>query len=252
MGNETEGIVLRKTKTTKGRTMVTLFTKDLGKIGAGTSIGERAKGKGASAINVFTHGSYRISQSSWGYSISTASTIKSFFDISTDMDKFGYASYAIEITDKAFIEGVVNVNHFHLLVNFLDMLERRKQGISTVFIGYMLRTLAELGVKPQFYQCSRSGKKVEGNEDQKWYLSISDGGLVCGDSLKEELDSNLIFPVGIDIINIVLYCLENPIKSLEKVAIKDDYERAIRGMVIAYSEYHLALGKLNSKEFLPR
>lgn len=253
MRNEIEGIVLRKTKTTKGRTMVTLFTKELGKIGAGTSIGQRAKGKGANAINVFTYGSYGIGESSWGYSIYSGRTIKSFFDISSDMGKYGYASYAVELTDKAFMENVARTDHFYLLRDFFSMIEKRKQGVGTLFIGFMLKTLMELGVGPQMKTCSECGKKVGDDKNDKCFFSVPAGGIVCGNCQQDlgSNDSSLIFPIGIDIINIVLYCVENPIRSLEKVAIREDYESAIRRMVIAYSEHHLALGKLKSKDFLP-
>lgn len=253
MHKETEGIVLRKTKTTKGRTMVTLFTKDFGKIGAGTSIGQRARGKGASAINVFTYGSYGIGESSWGYSISTATTIKSFFDISSNMEKFAYASYAVELTDKAFIENMANINHFYLLRDFFYLIEKRDKGAGTLFIAFMLKTFLELGVAPQLKRCSECNKEFAGNEEENWYFSVASGGLVCGDCKGDRKnDSSLIFSIGVDIINIVLYCVESPFRKMQKLAIKDDYERAIRRMVIAYSEYHLALGNMKSKDFLPR
>ena len=45
MRTDTEGIVLRETKTSYNRRMILLFSKDYGKISAGTSLGERSKSK---------------------------------------------------------------------------------------------------------------------------------------------------------------------------------------------------------------
>ena len=41
----TEGIVLKQTKILNGRRMLTLFSKEYGKIGAGTGIAAGGKGK---------------------------------------------------------------------------------------------------------------------------------------------------------------------------------------------------------------
>ena len=46
----TEGIVLRQSKIANNRRIITLFTRRYGKITAGTSINERAKGRAALAI----------------------------------------------------------------------------------------------------------------------------------------------------------------------------------------------------------
>ena len=45
MITETEGIVLRQTKISGGRRMILIFTKQYGKISAGTSLNEKGKGK---------------------------------------------------------------------------------------------------------------------------------------------------------------------------------------------------------------
>ena len=47
MKADTEGIVLRETKTSYNRRMILLFTREYGKISAGTNLGERGKSKSA-------------------------------------------------------------------------------------------------------------------------------------------------------------------------------------------------------------
>ena len=60
MITESEGIILRQTKISGGRRMVSIFTKKFGKIGAGTNLNERSKGKQALALRPFTHGTYEF------------------------------------------------------------------------------------------------------------------------------------------------------------------------------------------------
>ena len=62
MKTDTEGIVLRETKTSYNRRMILLFTREYGKISAGTSLGERGKSKSSLALQHFTYGRYSIHQ----------------------------------------------------------------------------------------------------------------------------------------------------------------------------------------------
>ncbi|MDD4367176.1 MAG: recombination protein O N-terminal domain-containing protein, partial [Eubacteriales bacterium] len=60
MYTDTEGIILRQTKTVNGRRMVLLFSKKYGKISAGTGISEKGRSKAALAMRPFAYGRYEI------------------------------------------------------------------------------------------------------------------------------------------------------------------------------------------------
>ena len=55
MITDTEGIVLRQTKTVAGRRMILLFSRKFGKISVGTSAAEGGKNKSALAARPFTY-----------------------------------------------------------------------------------------------------------------------------------------------------------------------------------------------------
>ena len=53
MITDTRGIVLRQVKTIGGRRMISLFTEQYGKIGAGVTVSERGKSRNAAAMSPF-------------------------------------------------------------------------------------------------------------------------------------------------------------------------------------------------------
>ena len=91
-----EGIVFRQTKIMGGRRMVLVFTREEGKISAGTHISEKSKGGAALAIRPFAHGYYNITEKREGTrSISSAETICARFELGEDADRFAEASFAL-------------------------------------------------------------------------------------------------------------------------------------------------------------
>ena len=81
MYTDTEGIIIRQTKTAYGRRMIVLLTKKYGKISAGTSISEKGKTKSTLALQPFTYGRYELYKGRDSYSIGGAETIESFFSM---------------------------------------------------------------------------------------------------------------------------------------------------------------------------
>ena len=77
----TEGIVLRQNKIANNRRIITLFTRSHGKITAGTSINERAKGRVALAIRPFTFAEYDIFKGRNYFNINNADVKKSYYSI---------------------------------------------------------------------------------------------------------------------------------------------------------------------------
>ena len=85
---DTEGIILKQVKTVNNRRMVLLFSRKYGKIGAGTSINEKGRGKSALAMRPFTYGKYELYKNRDNYNINGAEVIKSYFKIGEDVEKY--------------------------------------------------------------------------------------------------------------------------------------------------------------------
>ena len=244
MITETEGIILRQTKIAGGRRMVVLFSKQYGKISAGTGLNEKGKGKQALALRPFTYGNYQLYKKGDFFNINSGDPIRSFYRIGEEVDKYMNASYALELTDKLTAEGMPAPGLFNLTVDMLREMEKRKKKFGTIVLAYEVKALKTLGVMPELTVCTRCGQPKE-----PACFSIADGGIVCEDCRTLENDS-LIYKIDFGIIDILRYFLDNPLESLAKIALEENVCKRIMKMMTDYARYHFDFEELKSETFV--
>ena len=120
----TEGIVLRQRKIAGNRRMIVIFTRQYGKISAGTSITERNRSRSALALRPFTFAEYELFKGRDAYSINSASARRSYYSIGEDIDRFMTASSFIEYLDKITAEGEPAPGIYDLALEFLESVSR--------------------------------------------------------------------------------------------------------------------------------
>ena len=215
MYTDIEGVVLRQTKTVNGRRMVSIFSKQYGKISAGTSISERGKNKTALALRPFTYGRYEVFKSHDTYSIGGAETLRGFYRIGEDIDKFMCASYVLELTDRLLPEEQPVPQMLALLLDFFSLIEKRRAGCETLVIGYQMKALELSGVAPD----------------------LSD---------RESLDPRLSGLDG-EALDALQFIASHPFSALEGLALKSEAEGKLRSAMKAYYSYHLGIENLKSE-----
>ena len=208
---QTEGIILKQVKTLNSRRMITVFSKNYGKISCGSSISEGGKNKTALALRPFTHGKYELFKGRDVYNIQAAETLKSYYALGEDLDKYMAACYVLELTDKALMDEQPQPKLFMLLVDFLDMLEKRKTAFNTLVIGYQLKLL-----------------KFQ--------------GLTASEGLKTKASA--------DIIETLKFIEDHRLLELETLALKPDTENIIRKMLKEYFATYLGLENLKSEDLI--
>jgi DNA repair protein RecO (recombination protein O) len=213
-----EGIVIRQTKITGGRRMILVFTREEGKISAGTSLSERNKGGAALALRPFAYGHYIVSEKGkdmrW---ISSAETIDAHFPLGENADRFAEAAFALEFTDKLLPEYVPEPGVFKLLSEYLGMLSGRKSDFRLLTVSYMVKVMQELGVFPE------------------------------ADSLN---DGELISDLNGDILDVLIFIEKQPLKRMETLALDSEKEKAVFGLVKAFAQKHLDIGTIKSERLL--
>lgn len=246
MYTETEGIVLRQTKTVNGRRMIVLFSEKYGKISAGTSIQETGKKKSSLALRPFTYGRYELYKNKDNFNLNGAEAIQSYYHLGDDVDKYIYASYVMEFTEKILPENATEPVLFRLLKDFLSIMENRKKAYGTIVLGYLCKAVAQAGNEPVLSGCSKCG-----SVDAPLFFSIRDGGILCGRcGLDAERNNTLIFPVEMGIIDILKYMFDNSLRSLENLALKDDVQKKVERIMKEYIAYHLGIEGLKSESLI--
>lgn len=205
---ETEGIILRQVKIASGRRMISIFAKNYGKISCGTSITESGKNKTALALRPFTYGRYELFKGRDYYNIQAAETIKSYYNLGEDVDKYMTACFALELTDKLLLEDEPAPKLFTLLLDFLSLLEKRKKAYNTLLIGYQVKLLDLQGLKPS-------------------------------EGLKSK--------ASVDIIDILKFIEDGKLSDLENLALNEDTENKLKVLLKDYFAFHLGIENLKSE-----
>ena len=243
-----DAIVLRQFPIANSRKMVVLLTDRYGKISAG--MWERTKGRRSKAEDTapFSRIRARILPRRNSFDLLHSEIARTHYELGEDIDKYLYASFALELTDRAVSENVPVPGIFRLLSDFLDLLSGRREKHLTLLIAYEIHLLNELGVRADLSGCVRCGKK----ENLQWF-SVPDGGLLCGDCgrkvLEKEQDS-LIYRVDFGIIKTIEYFMNHNLKTCQNAALKEQTAEKIQEVVRQYMAYHLDIRRLKSEGFL--
>lgn len=243
-----EGIVLRQRKIANNRRMIVLFTKQYGKLSAGTSVNEKSRSKAALALRPFTYAEYDIFKGREAYSINSAQVNKSFYSIGEDIDRFMNASAFIEYLDKVLEEGIPAPKLFDLSLEFLQSVSECRSGSDTLLYAFMVKTFRMLGVAPELSCCVNCGKTPEKFGEGFSFFSVSDGGIICPDCADEEKrnSDSLIYRPRFDIITVLRYFESKPLKTFEKVDLKPEVRNDVREIISEYAGRYLGADVLSS------
>ena len=242
----TEGIVLRQRKIANNRRMIVLFTKQYGKLSAGTSINEKSRSRAALALRPFTYAEYDIFKGREAYSINSAQVNKSFYSIGEDIDRFMNASAFIEYLDSVLGEGVPAPKLFDLSLEFLQSVSECRSGAETLLYAFIVKTLGMLGVAPELGCCVSCGKSPENFGEGFARFSVSGGGIICPECAEEEKREadSLIYKPDFDIINVFRYFEKKPIKTFEKVDLRPGVRSEVREIISEYTDRYLGVDVL--------
>ena len=249
MVTDTDGIILRQIRLPGDRRMLVILTRRFGKISAGTSIKLNGKNKSSLAIRAFTHGRYEIFHGRESYNINAAETMESYYKIGEDVDKYLMASYALEFTEKVLQENYPAEEVLDLLLDFLKLLEARKSRLQSLLVMYQWKLIGICGYMPQLHSCVKCGRPA--SEEEKWSISIPEGGIVCSScAAAERTNPQLIYSIGFDIIKILDFIRRSDLKSLGRLALKDGICSVLSDFLREYAAYHLEIRGLKSESYI--
>ena len=200
--------------------MILIFTRDEGKISAGTHLSERSKGGAALALRPFALGQYTITEKRKDmHRISSAETVDAHFALGEDADRFAEASYALEFTDKLLPEGVCEQGIFDLLKEYLSLIEHRKSDFRLLTISFMVKVMQELGVFPDA-------------------VSLRNSELLSG--------------MNGDILEVMIFIEGQSLKRMEMLSLDDEKERTVFNIVKTFAQKHLDLGMIKSESLFAK
>lgn len=179
-----EGIVLHTENFGDANRVVTLFTKEFGKLETNAYGCRRTKNPMSGALQMFNHLSVEISRGSKVDTIRDADIINFYGNLTADLERLGFGALFFEIVNKMTLPKIPDKKIFSLLLKVLPAINSRNPRIAALVAGCQFMEIA--GIQLNFSNCIHCGKKIEGNAA----LSLVDGGAVCHDC--ENFSENIL------------------------------------------------------------
>lgn len=240
---QTRGIVLKQNKAMNDMRMLTLFTEKNGKISVATKGNPgRSKVKSSLAYKPFTLGKYDIYKTKDIYRMGNGETVKTFYKIGGDVDKYLEASYVLEFTDSLLPEGEKAPGVFTLLTDYLEILERRTKEISFLTVAFQIKAIQISGFMPELNHCVSCGSKEE-----EFMFHVESGGCLCRSCAT---DNGLIYKSDSDIIKRVAFIANRPISVMEKIYLDEKPLTEMKNLIRKFTKYHLDISDLKSEELI--
>ena len=171
-----DSVVLRHSNWGEADRLLTLYTREQGKVRALAKGARKIASRKAGHIEPFTHVTLQLAKGRDLLIVTQAETINAFLALRDDLVKTGYAAYVLELLDRfTYEEEGPNPSLFRLLVETLERIEKE----TTAWVAvrhYEMRFLDYLGFRPQLFECANCGREIL-PEDQ--FFSFSAGGVIC-------------------------------------------------------------------------
>lgn len=209
-------VVLRANNYRETDKMLTLFSKEKGKIDA-LCRGCRKQGSSLLASSdVFCCSTFGMNQQKGRYYITQAISKDNFFNLRKNMHALLTGTLLLEVCEKTVMPEEGNARLFALLVNSLYAMDRGASAQNTL-IFFVFKLLDILGLRPATESCAFCGSP------EVCKVNIGAGGMVCKNCPGEEIPREFI--AAIDRI------LKTPSKGVSKIELPEQkglYALAIR------------------------
>jgi DNA repair protein RecO (recombination protein O) len=170
---QTLAIVIRTADYKENDRMITLLTKDFGKMSASARGSRKPTSKLFAAASLFCCGEYMFYEKDGRYGVKSCEIRRTFFNMQNDYDAYAAACFIADAVDKMAQEDDVSPGLFTLTVNALFALDT---GISpgTALSYFVQRLLYIEGVYPNLKSCVFCGRR-----ENLTRFSAEHGGAVC-------------------------------------------------------------------------
>lgn len=184
-----EGIVIHSTNLGEQDRLVTLFTRERGKIRALAKGARKVGNRFGASLDVFNLSQFMF-YSGAGMPIITQGVIKlSYRALVSSVEKWLEGSYVLYLLDQCWQWGKPEEGLLDRVVCFWETILERGDDIYPFFLRFKLDLAFYLGISPHLESCVLCHRGVEGES----YWSHAEGGLICS-SCSGKGQEKIVFP----------------------------------------------------------
>lgn len=237
-----EAIVLRHSDWGEADRILTLYTRQMGKVKGIAKGARKMRSRKAGHIEPFTHVDLQLARGRDLFIVTQAEALDPYLRLRDDLVRVGYASYVVELLDRFTYEEDENPSLFRLLADTLSRLNLEPD--PTLAIRYYeIRLLDLLGYRPQLFKCANCEAEIQ-PEDQ--YFSASQGGVLCPKCGQTAAD---VRPVSMQALKYLRHFQRSSYPQAMRARLTPSLNRELEQLMQHYLTYILERG-LNTPAFL--
>lgn len=170
-----EAIVLRHVEMGEADRLLTLYTREAGKLRAMAKGVRKMKSRKAGHLEPFTRVRLQLARGRDFWIVTQAETVDAYLPLREDLLRTAYGAYAMELLDRFSFDEEENRALYQQSVEVMERITSLEDPFLAVRF-YELRLLDLVGFRPQLFRCVSCQKPIQ-PEDQ--FFDASQGGVVC-------------------------------------------------------------------------
>lgn len=239
---KTEGIILSELRFRDTSKILTIYTKELGKISVMAKGAYRPKSKLLASTQPFSYNEFQFSKGKNFYYINQIDIIDTFYNIRNKIERIAFGFFILELLDKSIIEEEKNEKVFGLLAKSLKILSNLDRDYLKFITSYELKYVSFLGYRPEIGACVNCN-----NKNTKMSFSKTQGGLLCNNC--NYLDSRAKF-VSNSEIELMQRLLFTSLDHLDEIEVNLHVLTKIQDLLMDYILYNIDISELKSLKLL--
>jgi DNA repair protein RecO (recombination protein O) len=240
----TEAVVLRRRDFGEADRLLTLYSRELGKITAIAKGARKPQSRKTGHVELFMRSKFLIAKGRNLDIITQAEMVEPYGPLRDDLMRITHASYAVELLDRFTVEEDRHGGIYMLLTETLAALaETPDLDLATRF--YEMRLLSLTGFQPRLYQCLSCKEEII---EQDQYFSPGLGGILCPNCHHAD---HRALPVKANVVKVMRYLQSNSWDTVRHLHLRDELKQDVERTLHAYLLFTLER-ELKSAGFLNR
>ncbi|WP_096188363.1 DNA repair protein RecO [Evansella halocellulosilytica] len=240
MLHKVEGIIIRTNDYGETNKIITVLTRENGKVALMARGAKRPKSRFASSAQLFMYGMFIYQRSSGIGTLNQADIIDSFKEVRKDLKLTSHAAYIVEMVDRLTEDHKRDPYLFELVYQLHVYLN---EGVDPDILTRIFETkmLDVAGVRPNFSYCVLCGQT-----DDAFVFSIRQGGILCNRCKHEDAYH---MKVNQAVIKLLRLFQQFDLKRLGNISVKKETKAQLKEVLQMYFDEYVGI-RLKSKRFL--
>lgn len=242
----TEGIILKHQNFREADRIITVYTKEHGKLEFISRGSRKIKSKLAGSLEPFFYTKMQIVKGKKIDVIASSEIINNYKSLINNLEKIALTSFLIEILDNLTRINQKDERTYSLLMEVLGIINESvdiKRIRSKITWFFIWRFLSFSGFKPELYKCLKCKKDTD---QGFYYFDYGSGGIICSNCQSKVKNK---ISVSNYLINIIKLIYKKEFNDLFGLKLDNKTSQLLSKITFLYLKYHLEKD-LKSERFL--